>query len=245
MRRYPRLVLLPMLVVQLPVSVVSATVTLVLYLTVFSGEPVRTTSQLLDAGLSGPLFAFVATSAFEALFAQVARGATVVGVAAAVRDQAEPLPKLLDPAFTRMGGLIVLAVVPLALFAGLAATVIGVIFVPYLVLRFGLAMEAYLLDGVTPFQALRRSWWVLGGSLWRFLLTVVLSGLVLMIPLLLISSLSVAVAGGRTTQVVMTAAVTLCQGVLLVPLLSFFTAVTTLFYLRVKVVHDGRLAARI
>jgi hypothetical protein len=244
MRRYPRLVLLPMFAVQAPIALVSATVTLVLYLTVFANEPVKTASDLIDGGASGPLFAFVAISAFEGLFAQVARGATILGVAAASRGREEPLSNLLDPAFTRMGGLLVVAIAPLALYLGLAVTIVGLVVVPYLALRLSLAMEAYLLDGVTPAAAFKRSWTVLSGSLWRLFGTLLFTVGVLMIPLVVVSSTSMLIAGGRTTQVVMTAAVTLIQGVLLVPLLAFFTSVTTLFYLRVKVRHDARLAAR-
>ncbi len=244
MRRYPRLILLPMFAVQVPVAAVSASVTLVLYFTVFSGEPVKAASDLINAGPSGPLFAFLAVSAFEGLFAQVARGATILGTAAALRDRPEPLPNLLDPAFTRLGGLLILAIAPLLLFLGLAATIVGLVLVPYLVLRLGLVMEAYLLDGVTPAGAFRRSWTVLSGSLWRFFLTLLLAITALIVPLFVMSSFSLLIAGGRTTQLLATAAVTLIQGVLVVPMLAFFTAVTTLFYLRVKERHDARLAAR-
>jgi len=42
------------------------------------------------------------------------------------------------------------------------------------------------------------------------------------------------VGGGRDTVVIATAAVTIAQGVLVVPILVFLTAVTTVFYLNLK-----------
>jgi hypothetical protein len=55
-----------------------------------------------------------------------------------------------------------------------------------------------------------------------------------LLPLVGISLLQLAVGGGHDTAVIVTAIVTAAQGVLVVPLLVFFTAVTTLFYLGLK-----------
>lgn len=245
LRSHPRQTLLPMFAVQAPVAVITAVVTLVLYFTAFRDEPVRTPSELLDAGVSGPLFAFLALSAFQALFSQVARGATIVGVAAASRGRDEPLAQLLDPAFTHMGGLLILAIIPIAMLLGLAATVVGLVIAPYLLLRLGLAVEAYMLDGVTPMRSFGQSWRRLSGSMWRFLATMLVAVAVIGLPLVLASSLGSIAAGGRDAQVVVLAVATFIQDLLVVPLLAFFTAVTAVFYLELKARQDGRFTARI
>lgn len=245
LRQYPRLVLLPMYAVQVPVALVSAVVTLLLYFTVFANEPVMSPADLIDGGASGPLFAFLAMTAFEGLFAQVARGATITGVAAAANNRPETLPRLLDPAFSKMGGLLVLVLVQFAILMFGAVTIVGLPFALYALLRLDLSIEAYLLENTRPMGALRRSWVILKGSLWRFLGAMFLSALLVVIPFVAISSLTALVFGGRTAQLVTIAVTTLVQAILVVPLLAFFTAVTTLFYLRVKVRHDARLAARI
>ncbi len=243
-RTYPRLVLLPMYVIQVPVAVVSAVINLVLYLTVFSDKGIESASALTAQGLDAVLFASLALAAFDLLFSQVARGATVVGVTAAVAGRPEPLTQLLDPAFTRMGGLLLLALVPIALLAGGLVTIVGTPIAVYAVLRMALATEAYMLEKGSPSRALRRSWNVLSGSMWRFLGALLLTFLMVLVPVLLIVSLPAITWGGRTNQLILLAILTVLQSALAAPFLAFLTAVTTVFYLRVKVRHDARTAAR-
>jgi hypothetical protein len=226
--------MLPMLTVQAPVSLVSAVVTATLYMTAFRDEPIRNASDMLSDGPSGPLFAFLVMTAFEGLFAQVARGATVVSLVAVASGRPKSVTESLDPAFTRLGGLLVLALIPpIAVVFGVI-TVVGLVILPYLVLRIGVAFEAYIVEEIGPWAALGRSWRLTSRSVLRLLAVLILTFMTIVLPLLIISSLGVVVQGGRTSQIATTALVTFVQGILAVPVLAFATATTALFYLKLR-----------
>ncbi|MCC6380970.1 MAG: hypothetical protein IT304_00600 [Dehalococcoidia bacterium] len=240
---HPRATLLPLVAIQLPVTLISSLVTVALYFSVFRDEPFESVNDVLAGGASGPLFALILLTAFEGLFAQVARAATIVAVASALEGRPKQLTESLDPAFTRMGGLLVVAVLLAASVVGLALTLVGLVLLPYLAARLGLVFEAYMLDGLGPGRAIGRSWRVMRGNVLRFLTAVLLFLLVAAGPLVLISLLGSVDFGGRDTRVLTSAAIGLAQGVLLIPLLAFLTAITTAFYLQARARHDGRTTA--
>jgi membrane-anchored glycerophosphoryl diester phosphodiesterase (GDPDase) len=237
MKRYPRQTLLPMFVIEVPVALISAIVTAILYVTVFKDDSVRAQADVFAEGGGGPLFAFLAITAFEVLFAQVARGATIVGVAAARAGKTRPLAELLDPAFTRMGGLLALAVISTAVVAAgvvLAITIIGALIAFFIFLRWAIAFETFILEQRGVFNALGQSWRMMQGNMLRYLGVLLVSFALVLLPFVAISLLQLIIGGGRTTEVVTTAIVTALQGILVVPLLVFLTAVTTVFYFNIK-----------
>lgn len=237
MREYPRETMLPMFAIQAPVAIVSAIVTAVLYVTVFADDPVRQAGDLVSDGSGGPLFAFLAVTAFEVLFAQVARGATIVGVAAARRGEHRALAALLDPAFTRMGGLLALAVITTAVAAAgavVAITIIGAVIAIFIFIRWAVVFESYMLEERRVFESLGASWRLMQGSMLRYLGVLLVSFGLVLLPFVAISLLELAIGGSRSAEVATTAVVTALQGILVVPLLVFLTAVTTVFYFNLK-----------
>lgn len=255
--RQPRFVLLPWLAVQLPVAALGAAVTAVLYLTVFRSEAVKPTSDLFSDGATAALFVYLAVTAFEGLFAQVARAATIVSVAATVRGKPKTLTEALDPAFTRMGPIILLVVLLGLFLAGTLVAVSILVLIPfagaaialailsYVAIRTSLSFEALMLEAVGPWQALRRSWAITRGRTLRLLGLILAAFVSIAIPLLCITSLSYLITGGRTVEVILTAAVTFAGGVFEVPLFAFMSTVTTLYYLKAREMDDVRTAARI
>jgi hypothetical protein len=231
---YPRETILPMLGVQLPVAAVVAIVITVLYLSYFSDEPFRTPGELLSEGSSGPLFMVVVATAVQGLFAQVARGATIASVASLKDGRRLSLAAALDPAFSRMGGLLLIAIMLIAGTAVLLATVVGIVLVPYLLLRFGIAFEAYVLEGVSPGQAFRRSWNLTAGNTLRFLGIMLIVLALALGPLFIISALGSISMGGRTADILLNGLLSVVQAGLTAPLFAFITVVTTTFYLQAR-----------
>jgi hypothetical protein len=200
---------------------------------------------------------YLAVAAFEGLFAQVARAATIVSVAAAVRGKPKTLTEALDPAFTRMGHIVLLVVLLALCLAGTLVAVsilalipfvgiaIPMVIVSYVAVRTTLGFEVLMLEAVGPWQALRRSWAITRGRTLRLLGLILAAFAGIAVPLLCITSLSYLVTGGRTLEVILTAAVTFAGGLFQVPLFAFMSTVTTLYYLKAKEIDDVRTAARI
>lgn len=234
----------PMFAVQMPVAVISAIAIVFVYLAVFPDEPVRPLSEMVSDGSRGLLFALVTTEAFQLLFALVARGATVVAFAAAANGKHMSLSEALDPAFTRLGGLLLLAFTLAAVVIAGVFSIIGIFFLPYLLIRWGLAVECYMLEGQSAFGSLRRSWQLTSGVTLR-LLGLLLAAIALMIlPLLAILALGLVVGGGRTAEVLLAGGIGIVQSALEIPLMVYLSGVTTLFYLKVKVRNDAGTLAR-
>ncbi|MCZ7578403.1 MAG: hypothetical protein M5U18_15640 [Dehalococcoidia bacterium] len=109
---------------------------------------------------------------------------------------------------------------------------------PYLALRLALSFEAFMLEELGPLQALRRSWNLMRGHMLRMLVVVLITAAILFGPFLVISLIGEGVRGGRNTQVILGAMYSLVQGVLLIPIVAFITATTTVFYLNLRE-HEG------
>lgn len=233
--RNAREVMLPMLVVQVPVGLLTAIVTIVCYFTVFEDEPVLTAAELIEDGLTGPLFLLLVVSAVEALFAQVARGATIVAVAEIVAGRRPSLTACLDPAFMRMGGLLLIMAVLAGGGAVLALTLIGLVALPYVAVRTLFAFEYYMLQpGTRPLAAIGLAWGLTRGRFLRTAGAVILTALMIMVPVLVISTASSIRVDGRTANVFFAGGGTLLTTVLLIPGIAFLTATTTLLYLRFR-----------
>ena|GEM_PF-1736950 len=230
----PRQTVLPMAVVQIPVALATSVVTVVLYLTVFADEPVLTVNEMVDTAARGQLFAFLVLQAVTALFSQVARAATTVGVANAAAGKAIPLAAALDPAFTRMGALLALSVLIASGAFVLVLTIVGTLLLPFLALKVALSTETLILEGNGPWGAIRRSWRLTSGNMLSLLGTLLVTIGLVIGPLLAISLVAVIVAGDRTEQLLLAGLATFIQTVLLVPLFVFVTSVVTVFYLQAK-----------
>jgi hypothetical protein len=251
--RHPRATLLPFVAVQLPVAVVISAVWTALYLTSFKDDPYPTGALLaiLNPGGSvidtrpeggAPLFAFFALMAAASLFTIIAVAASVVAVANAAKGAPLPVAQSLDPAFTRMGRLLMLAAMLLALLGAAVLSifvVVGIVLAPYLVLRLGLSMNALMLEDLRPTDAIRRSWRMMKGHMLRLLAVTLLASLAA-IWLVLISAPTTAFEdSSRATRLVVDAVSATAQGALGAPAIVFVTAVTTIFYLRLRAYDDS------
>lgn len=243
--RQPRATLLPLLAIELPVALVVALLTVVLYLTAFEDEPVEAMQDAVAGGAGAPLFLFLATTAAQALFAQVARGAAIISIAAAARGKPVSLTAALDPAFTRMGALLALVLIIGAGVALAFVSIVGLVILPYLAVRVALCFEAMMLEGIGPWAAVRRSWALTRGNTLRLFGVVLLSAAVIALPLMAVSALGAAIGGSHTARVVETGAYIVAQGLFVTPLVAFLTATTTLYYLTIRAAQDERNTAGI
>lgn len=225
---HPRHILPPVAAVELPVVILAAVVTVAASLTWLKDEPL----DPLEPGATKTLFLFLVTTGALLIFSQVARCAAVGAVAGVVRKQPISLTAALDPAFSRMGGLIAITLTHLAIYSLIVIPVVGWVAAPYLALRVALSFEAFMLEGGGAVQAIRRSWALTQGRLIRLIGVILLSALFLVGPALILSVLGLAVGGSRTQQVIMDGFYQVAQGVLIVPVVAFMSATTTLFYLQ-------------
>ena len=229
---HPREAMLPLAVVQVPVSALTSIVSTVWFLTAFKDQDV-------DSTTGGPLLLFLLLTTAEALFAQVARAGTIVSIAGVVTGQRKTLTQSLDPAFTRMGHLILLVLILAAGFFGLVFTIVGLVVLPYLALRVAISFETFILEDLSPGAAIRRAWTLTRGNTLRLLGLVLLTFVAVIGPIALLQVLALVHADGRTLDVVLAGAVTFIQGVLLIPFVAFLTASTTLFYLNLVGQNNG------
>ncbi len=241
-RDQPRASLTPFAVVQIPLAAIVGILTIVLYLTVFGDEPPETSAGVLTDAGSGPVFTFLVMTAVEVVFGQVAQGAAIISMQSAVAGHRVPLTAALDPAFTRMGALILLPLIIAAIALPLAFTVVALPIAVYFLLRTALSFQALMIEKLGPVAAVRRSWQLTQGNVLRLLGVLFLAGAVLAVPFLLVSALGSLVAGGRTTQVLLTGLWIIVQGALAIPFAGFMTATTTLYYLTIRAARDERTA---
>ncbi len=238
--------MLPLLVTQVPLSIAGAAAHLVLFTQVYPDAPYTSFESLADLP-AGLLFWLAVVQGIYWLFTLVGLAGTMVAVAGVQAGKTPGLAAALDPAFSRMGGLLGLG---LLFYVMLSVTVAGAVVVLYLLVRFGLAFHVYVLGGVGPWKAIRESWSLLRGRFLRFagllLVTIPLMAGVLLaavFALALVSAPFVPKDPGRTTVLTLTAVVLVFGGVVAVPLGAYFTAATTLFYLKARGQGDDRRSA--
>ncbi|MFN0146113.1 MAG: J domain-containing protein [Dehalococcoidia bacterium] len=242
--RHPAAIILPQLAVEAPVALVLSALTTILWFTAFANEPFIVVTEITRDVAAGLIFTLVAVQAATILFSQVARGATILAAAAAFHGRPQPVAASLDPAFTRMGGLIVQALILGAALVSLAVSVVGIVLLPFAAARFGVSTEILLLEKRGPIAALRGSWQLMSGQVLRFLVTIILAILAAVGPFLVITLLlELGIAGDRDQQVITYGIVSFVQVILLAPVVAFLTTVTTLFYLKVRSTVDAQPAA--
>jgi len=226
--RRPREILLPVVAIHVPLSIILAGITLLASFTILQDEPL----DPFEEGATRSLFLFLSTVGAWILFSQVARAAVIRAVAGSLRKETLTLTETLDPAFTRMGGLIALALLLFAVAAIAAIPVLGWILAPYLTLRMAMAFDTLILEDLPPGAAVRRSWELTRGRLLRLLGVLGLASLSLLIPIAVLSLLGLAVTGSRTQQILAGAGYSIVQGILTIPVVAFITASGTTFYLQ-------------
>lgn len=236
-------VLLPLAVVTIPVAIILAVVRAVLFLSVWSNQPLPTTATLAEDGTPGSmLFLLVVLTAVDVLFALVARAAAIVALSGARRGEPPTLTEALDPAFNRIGGILVLLLVLAMLLATamvLLVTIIGFVLMVYVLLRIGVAFEAYMLEGLGPWEAIGRSWELMRGNMLRLLGLMGLATVIALPFLVLVSLLSEVTGGDRNAEILLVAGWSTLQAVVVIPIVALFTACTTLYYLKARTVEDG------
>ncbi|MFN0094862.1 MAG: glycerophosphoryl diester phosphodiesterase membrane domain-containing protein [Dehalococcoidia bacterium] len=222
--------MLPALAVQVPVAAVISIVTAVVFFTALRDDAVVSSAEVLEDGSRGAQLLVFATVAVQLLFAQVARAASILGIAAALTGQPKSLNECLDPAFTRMGAILGLTVAVGGLLFVLAASIVLIPIALYLALRMALTFEACVLEEAGIGMSLRRSWELMRGRMLRFTGNLILLLLTLIGPLAIISLLNLLILGGRDMEVVSEALVSFLIAVLAIPLITVATAFTTLTY---------------
>jgi hypothetical protein len=239
---FPRTTLAPVFVVQVSVALATATAIVVLYATLFRDKPVVHPADVYVDGDREQQFWFTVLVAVEIVFAQVARGAAIIAVAGAARGRPLDVKAALDPAFTRLGGLL-LIVLFLAMGAGvLVLTIVGIPIALYLAVRLALVFDCFMLEGHPPLAAFGRAWRIAAGRMLA-LTGAICSGLLAVLPVFIFGSALTTVSGaGRTSDVLLIAFSGVLQSALVVPAIGCFTAITTLFYLNLKANEHGRYA---
>lgn len=233
-----RTVLLPLAVVSIPAALVSSILSALLFLTVWR-EHSPTSLGTVDTETPGVvIFAVLVLAAVEILFALVGRAATIVAIAGAKRGEAPTLAESLDPAFSRIGGLLLMVGV-LVLAAGLLTIpIIGLFIGFYLLLRLAVAFEAFMVEETGAMESLGRSWAVMRGNMLRLLGLVALA-MACVLPIILVGpALSSVIGGGRTATILLLTISSAVQTVIAVPVVAFLTACTTLYFLKARRVED-------
>lgn len=232
--------MLPFAAVSVPVGVIAALAMAVLFLTRFKDEPY--TRSVFDGDISqGPLFALAIILVVSSLFAVVGQAASIVAVAGAARAEPLPVTRSLDPAFTRMGGLVLLSLLLIGGAGALAFTLVGLLVLPYFLLRFGLAFQVFMLEGTTPLQALLTSWRLMSGHMLRLLALALLITLAVGAYVAIISISPLGEDASRDARIATDAVLDSIRAVLIVPAAVFYQAAITLYYLKVRARYDARL----
>ena len=236
MRAHPRETLLPIAVTQLPFAVITAVVFFYLFNSRYPDAKFDS-FDWINTAPNGIRLTMVIVGAAQALFSLVGGGATMVSVAGIMRDKPVSLANALDPAFTRMGGLLLIG----AIFYGIILiSAIGIIVMLYFLIRWGLALQVHLLEEKPLIGSLSESWRILRGRMWSFfalLLTAIPFALILLIGLSILMAIAVAPFGtdpGRDVDLIYQSVAIFAVGVALIPVAAFLATSTTLFYLSAK-----------
>jgi hypothetical protein len=217
------------------VTLITSGVITILFLTAFRDDPFLVGFQdITQDSAAGPAFAVAVAAGVQALFGQVAHGATIVAVAGVAARKNVRLVDALDPAFSRLGALITQAVMFVAAGAVLVASVFGVALIPYVYGRLAVSSEALMLEQRSVIQSFGRSWRLMRGRLIRFWAAFLRALLIVFIPLALSALVGLLEPGGRTTTILAVFAADIIGAILLIPVAGVITGVTTLYFLKAK-----------
>jgi hypothetical protein len=234
-RKNPKATMWPLAVTQLPFAVATAVVFFYLFYEAYPEAEFASFDWLSDAP-NGIRLTMLFLGAAQSLFSLVGAAATMVAVNGIVQARPVSLPQALDPAFTRMGGLLLLGVMFNLL---MLATLIGLIVVLYFVIRLGIVLQTYVLEERTVGSAFVRSWQLMRGRMFRFmglLLTAVPFAVVLLFVASLILSIVTAplTSSGRTAELIVQSIALFAVGAALVPIGAYLATSTTMFYLTAR-----------
>ena len=255
LRRERKAVMLPLLLVQAPLSAAAACFWAVLFIVVYPDAPYDSPSALLEDGPPGLLFWLPVMSAIWALF-------TLVGYAAALVSARGLLPggkratvsAALDVGFTRMGSLLGLGVLLYLLMVAtvaLAITVAGSLLMAYVAVRLALALNVMVFEGASLSAGLRTSWRLMRGQVLRmagYLIGAMVLALVTLVVLGIVFAVLTVPFGtdpGHDATSVLNALGLVLLGLASIPALGFLSLVTTMLYLRLSEAANARPAARI
>ena len=234
MRDHPRETMLPLLALQAPLVIGTILLTVLLYSSVFADE-VYPRGGLTGATEGGDqVFVLVVVVALAAIVGVVGQAATIVSVAAVALGKPLKLSEALDPAFTRLGGLIGLTLLFAIAGGVLLITFVGWVLIPFLIARFGVAYQIYLLEQTGPIEALSRSWRTMHGNMLR-LLGIMLVGIALAVLIgLLVPASPGPGSVAREWRMAADAGLRILQGGIAIPIAAFAHAAITLYYLRIR-----------
>ncbi|MBK6560104.1 MAG: glycerophosphoryl diester phosphodiesterase membrane domain-containing protein [Dehalococcoidia bacterium] len=228
--------MLPLAVIELPLSILGAAFYFYLYHDLYPAADFESFSRL-DSSPSGLILALLLLMAVSMLFSLVGAGATIVAVRNLLEGRPVRLAESLDPAFTRMGGLLVLGAMFYLL---LLATAAGIVVVLYFIIRWGLAIHALVLDGTGLGGSLKVSWRTLKGRMLRFI-GVLLTGVLVAILVFTVGTIVFATFlapfsadPSRTTSLVAQSMGVILFGFVSVPTGAYLAAATTIFYISAK-----------
>lgn len=253
MRANPR-TMLPLLVTQIPLSIAAAVAWVLLYAVAFPDVEVDSGSLFTGDAPRRLILWIVVISWSHALFTLVGVAAAILAVRSVVQGRPQPVTASLDPPFTRLGGLLVIfAILQGLLVAGAAlfVTLIGLLLALFVGLRLGMVLHTYILEEVGVGTAVRRSWQLMRGNVFRLLGAVImvvpvmfatLAAATLVLVLLLIPFYSE--DPSRNVALIANAGVFLALGAALIPTGTYFAATTTLLYYRIGGAHHDRSPAR-
>lgn len=238
LRAHPRALILPFALIFSPFVVLNAVAIAVAYLTRF--EDVEYSQTVLLSPPEGePLALSLTLAALGLPFAMVATAATALAAHAVVSGNPLRLTEALDPAFTRLFGLVgvfvIAAMLPALIVGTLFAAPIGI----YVLLRLGLAVPAFIIEGKSASQAVARSWSVQKGNLLRFAAILVTFATTAMVAVLIASvPLSIPLAfidtDSRERLIVADAIASIVGGLITLPAAAGLAVLITLFYLKVR-----------
>jgi hypothetical protein len=236
-----RPLLMPLAVTQLPATIIAAAAYFVLLWQAFPEVEFSGFPQLAEEPRNYVLSLLVIIGAWW-LFALVGIAGTIVATEALSDGEILPLSKALDPGFTRLGGLLAIGAGFLTLFI---ATAIGLFVLLYVIWRFGLALQQYLLGGSGVYGAFGRSWLLLRGRMLRFagmLISLVPLSAVMLAAGLLVAGLALLplapMEATRTTELAAASIAAMVIGIFAVPVSAYVAVATTLFYLNVRAEVD-------
>ena len=241
MRRHPANTLLPLLVTQIPFAVATSAVFFYLFYQAYPSAEFDSFDWVTDApgGLRLTMFLL---GAAQSLFSLVGAAGTMVAVEALVRARPISLAQALDPAFTRMGGLLLLGIVFNLL---VLASAIGLIVFVYFIVRLGVVLHAHVIEKRSVGGAFVESWRLMRGRMFRFLgllLTAVPFAVVFLFVISLVFgalTASLVPDPGRTGELAIQSAALFVVGLALVPIGAYLATSTTLFYISAREEADA------
>ena len=231
-----------MLAIQLPLSLIGAAAIWYLFAQAYPDVPIDDAQELLENTPSGLTLAIVLMSAVYGLFTLVGFSASIAAAAGVLKRKPPTLSEALDPGFSRMGAILLLAFVLYGVFlAGVitAVFVVGAVLAAYVLIRLGMVFPILVIDGTSAGGAIRASWTFLAGRMVQFL-GVLLSLVPISVAILFWGPIVLALLlapfvpsdPSRNTDVVAQSLAFIVLGAIMVPLAAFWAAGLTVYLFR-------------